>query len=145
MVGAGVALCGLLPIAANAALGGDVASVERDQRALNASRTVLHGSAYDLHIVRSADGVELHEYVDVTGRVFAVNWSGRRAIDVSTLLGAQKARYVEAARAHRGTHHVLTIHDPDLEVAVMRMPRGWSGHATLTTAVPAGVSPQDLR
>lgn len=140
-----LASCACVPLAAHAALGDDVGSVERDARALSATRNVLHGTSYDLHVIRSTDGVELHEYVDGGGRVFALHWSGPRAVNLPALLGESNARFQAAARANRGNHHVLAIHDEDLEVSLVRLPRGWEGHAVLKAAVPSGVNPRDLR
>jgi hypothetical protein len=139
------ALALALPLAARAALGGDAGSIMRDQEALGATHAVTPGALYTLHALYGADGVELHEYADASGRVFALSWQGPHAPDVGLLLGAASARYLAAARNHRGGHHVLSIREPDLEVSMLRLPRGWRGHALLPMALPLGVSRGDLR
>jgi hypothetical protein len=134
-----------LPLAASAALGGDTASVLGDQQALGATRAVIPGALYTLHELHAADGVLLREYADASGRVFALSWQGPHVPDVTHLLGAAADRYLAAAKGGRGGHHVMTIREPDLEVSLLRLPRGWRAHALLPMALPLGVSRGDLR
>jgi len=133
--------------AAHAALGGDVASVLRDHEAMRAVDVVTASTQqYDVHEGRSADGMHVRQYVErASGRVFGVAWEGPRAPDVVQLLGESADQYSAAARAHRGSHHVLSINDPDLAVTVLRLPRGWQGQAYLPSAVPAGVGRSEIR
>jgi len=133
--------------AAQAALGGDVASVLHDHEALRAADVVTASAQqYDVHEARSADGMHVRQYVDrSSGKVFAVSWDGPRSPDVGRLLGASATRYYAAARANRGNHHVLSINDPDLSVTVLRLPRGWQGQAYLPAALPAGVDRSEIR
>lgn len=142
---ASLALATIAPVTSRAALGGDVASVMRDHESLHASHTVTPTVNYDLHEGLSTDGVQLREYVDRSGKVFAVGWQGPRSPDVGRLLGSFAERYYEAARLHRGSHHVLAVDQGDLVVAVVRLPRGWRGRAYLPAAIPAGVDLATLR
>jgi hypothetical protein len=135
----------LAAAAAQAALGGDVASALRDHERLRTTHTVVPTALYDLHEGVSSNGTQLREYVDRGGKVFAVSWQGPRSPDVANLLGASAARYQGVAKARHGSHHVVTIDDADLAVTVMRLPRGWQGEAVLPRAVPAGVARADLR
>jgi hypothetical protein len=131
--------------AAAAALGGDLDSVQRDREALHATGdAVTPGVHYDLHEAKTTDGVSLRQYVDRSGKVFAVSWQGPRSPDVGALLGNYAARY-HAAQARRGNHHILTVHDGELMVTVMRLPRGWQGQALLTDALPDGVDRSEIR
>jgi hypothetical protein len=141
--------CALGTVAAapcRAALGGDVESVRRDHAALQAAEVVSPTVLYDVHESRSADGLQIREYVDrVAGKVFAVTWQGPRSPDVSALLGDYAARYAAASQEHRGSHHVLSIDAPDLAVTIVRLPRGWAGQAYLPAAIPEGVDRAELR
>jgi hypothetical protein len=138
-------MCAVASAPAAAALGGDIASVLHDHESLQATHSVTPTMQYDVHEGRTADGLQLREYVDRSGKVFAVTWRGMRSPDVGALLGAHAARYRAAARARHGGHHVLSIKDADLVVTVMRLPRGWQGQAYLPAAIPAGVNRDDLR
>jgi len=136
---AALALAIAAPVPAHAALGGDVASVLRDHESLHASHVVTPTVNYDLHEGLTTDGVQLREYADRSGKVFAIGWQGPRSPDVGSLLGTFAARYYQAARLHRGSHHVLAVDQGDLVVTVVRLPRGWLGRAYLPAAIPAGV------
>jgi hypothetical protein len=145
----GLCFCAQLGVAAarpsHAALGGDVTSVRRDHEALRATDVVTSTARYDVHEARNASDQRIREYVDRTGKVFAVTWQGPRTPDLGSLLGVYAPRYQLAARAHRGGHHALVIRDADFALSVMRLPRGWAGQALLPTAMPAGVSRAEIR
>ena len=130
---------------AEAGLGGDVASVAHDHAAIGSTHTLTSTAHYDRYDGMTADGAKLSEFVDRSGKVFAVNWSGPRSADLKSLLGpTYSARLTAAARAHPGNHHVLTINDPDLVVSLVRLQRGWLGSAHLPGAIPAGVTLGEL-
>lgn len=133
--------------AAHAALGGDVASVLRDHEALRTvDKVTVSTQQYDVHEGTSADGMRVRQYVErSSGKVFAVTWEGPRAPDIGRLLGDSADKYAAAVRAHRGSHHVLSIDDPDLSLTVLRLPRGWQGQAYLPAAVPAGMARNEIR
>jgi hypothetical protein len=143
----GIAMA-LLPVimpVAHAALGGDVASVLHDHQALRASHQVTALASYEIHEGQSPSGLHLREYVDRSGREFAVSWQSTSAANINDLLGVYAGRYQAAALGHRGGHHVLSVDAPDLKLTVVRLPRGWRGLAILPDAVPAGVSRAEIR
>ncbi len=142
---ASAALAGLAAGPVYASLGGDLPSVRHDHAAIHAADLVTSTLHYDVHEGVNASGQRIREYVDHAGKVFAVSWQGPRSPDIAGLLGAYAARYVAAARAHHGGHHVLVIADRDLSVSIIRLPRGWQGRASLPLAVPAGVAPAEIR
>lgn len=137
-------LAALAALPAHAALGGDVASVLRDGAALRASHAVTPFAAYDLHEATSADGTVLREYVDKSGKVFALSWRGPGSPNVRALLGSHAAHY-EAVRARFSSHHVVNIEEPGFAVSIVKLPRGWRGQAVLPAAIPAGVARNELR
>ena len=137
-------VAGLATLPAHAALGGDVASVLRDSAALHASHAVTPFAAYDLHEATSAEGTTLREYVDRSGKVFALSWRGPASPDVRALLGAH-AKHYEAVRSRFSNHKVVNIDEPGFVVSIVKLPRGWSGRAVLPAAIPAGVTRNELR
>jgi len=42
-------------------------------------------------------------------------------------------------------HHIVAVDEGGLVVTVLRLPRGWSGGALLASAIPAGVSRDEIR
>ena len=139
-------LCAFASSPCWAALGGDADSALRDHAALGATDVVTVNPGYDLHEVRTADGVVVRQYLDhASGKVFALSWQGPRSPAVGDLLGGFAPRYFAAARLHRTGHHVLTISNPDFVLSIFRLPRGWAGQAYVPTALPAGVDRREIR
>lgn len=145
LLGLAAGLAGLLPQPARAALGGDLGSVDRDHAALQAQRVVTPMPSYDRHELTAASGLRIREYVDRSGRVFAVSWQGPQLPDLGQLLGVYAERYAAAVRARQGTHRRLVLRAPDFELSAVRLPRGWSGLALLPAALPADLSREELR
>lgn len=133
-------------VPALAALGGNSASIETDRVAVRGiTHTVTQMQSYDRHDISTADGLQLHEYADRSGRVFAVTWQGRAVPDLRTLLGQHYAEYASAARAPRpGGHHVFAARSGHLLIQIMRLQRGFIGDARVPELVPPGVSSEGL-
>ncbi|MBV8308582.1 MAG: DUF2844 domain-containing protein, partial [Gammaproteobacteria bacterium] len=89
------ATCATAP--ALAALGGDVRSVESDRANVKGELRVTPTVAYDVHEIRTAAGVVIHEYVSRGGQVFAVSWRGPGRPDLGPLLGSYSAQLAQAA------------------------------------------------
>jgi hypothetical protein len=140
---------GLLALASSpswAALGGDAESIRRDHRALGAADLVTLRSGYELHEAQTADGTRVRQYLDpAAGRVFAVTWQGSRQPRLGEVLGSFAPRYFSAANAHRGSHHVMSVSEPDFALTILRLPRGWQGEASVPGALPAGVDRREIR
>jgi hypothetical protein len=131
--------------ASHASLGEPVSSVAHDH-------AVMHGKAlavtpttgYDRHAITTADGTHVHEYATPQGPVFAVAWSGPVLPDLKTLLASHYAQYTSAAHGHRGSHHEFSMRSDDLELRLVKLPRGFAGMASVPALVPEGVRVEDL-
>lgn len=130
--------------AAQAALGENAGSPERDHEVLRGSLVVMPTQRYDVHQM-SVSGVTVREYATRTGGVFAVTWSGTHIPDLRLLLGAYFERYVSLARNHRTGHHVLSVDTPDLVMTSIRVQRMATGQAYIPRLLPSGVSRGELR
>ncbi len=129
-----------------AGLGEPVASVARDHLALHGTaQSSTAGAGYELHETVLADGTRVRQYAVPGGRVFAVRWQGRQQPDLKVLLASHYDAYLAAARAHAGSHHVLSVSTPEVELYVMRRSRGFEGGAQAPALVPAGTTVADLR
>lgn len=133
------------PQGARAALGGTVDSVARDRTSLQGEDIVTPSANYDLHEIKAATGTTVREYVSRQGAVFALAWEGRSTPDLQQLLGDSYARYLAEARAHRGSHHLLSFSTPELVASVLRLQRSSIGHVHIPALVPAGVAVAELR
>lgn len=129
---------------AHAALGDDVASIERDHAALRGTIAIVPMQSYDVHQMTNESGTTVREYASRAGKVFAVTWSGARVPDLKQLLGVYFDRYVTAARAHRTGHHVLSVDTPELSVKVVRFQRMSNGQVLVPALLPSGVTRHEL-
>jgi hypothetical protein len=139
--------CGVLLAApaALAALGGDQASIGADQTQLQASVNVSSRPLYDVHELTLPSGTMVREFAAPGGAVFAIAWNGPALPDLRQTLGAYFGAYIEAAKANQGGHHHLAAVRADLVVQSTGHMRAFIGRAYLASAVPAGVSIDELR
>jgi hypothetical protein len=129
-----------------AGLGESAATIARDHAALHGrTLTVTSTAKYEVHESLASDGTRVREFALPGGPVFAVRFEGRHLPDLGVLLASHYAEYLAAARTHRGGHHHFAISTPTLSLEIVRGPRGFTGSARLPDAMPAGVSPQELR
>lgn len=134
----GMLLCG----GAWAKLGADLASVQEDQQAWAASstRTVLAGATLYSQVL--PNGLTVRQYVDGTGLVFAVGWSGPVLPDFERLLASQYPRYIDALRSQR---RGVSLQEADLVIESSGMMRAFSGRAFLPHKLPGALTAQDIR
>jgi hypothetical protein len=135
----------LVAPAAHAALGSTAASIEADRNQLQAQRTVTAHDLYEVHELTLPTGTTLREYRAPDGIVFAVAWTGPAKPDLSQALGAYFPGYLEAARGNGGGHNHIAATRADLVVVSSGHMRAFSGRAYLASAIPAGVSLDEIR
>jgi hypothetical protein len=131
--------------AARAALGSSAASIAADRDQLRASVRVTSHALYEVHELMLPNGVSVREYRVPDGIVFAIAWSGPAKPDLSQALGAYFPGYVEAAKANTDGHNHMSARRADLVMTSTGRMRDFAGHAYLASAVPAGVSIDELR
>jgi hypothetical protein len=128
-----------------AGLGGDTRSVMHDHEALGLTPAVTSTAEFDLYQGQSVDGTRLREYVDRSGRVFALSYRGATRPNLTSLLGSYVTRKRNTASARPRSRHLLVINDPDFALTVVHMARGWRLQANLPTSIPAGVNRAELQ
>lgn len=111
-----------------------------------AQSTVLQtpsGSSYT-HVQRQLDsGTTVHEYVDASGTVFAVAWSGPFLPDLRELLGRHFAALTAQEAAARG-RGAVKVQQPGLVIVSAGRMGAFQGRAWLPQMLPAGFDPQWL-
>jgi hypothetical protein len=143
-------LLGLLCLAfaapARASLGGAVASVESDRRALAAVRLPTRAQAgYQIHEVE-ANGTRVRQYVSPAGVVFGVAWDGLVRPDLDLLLGSYAAAWRQADRdspRSRG-RRFRAVATPRLVVETWGHMRAAQGRAFDPALLPPGVSADEI-
>lgn len=128
-----------------AALGGDAASVQADQRAMNAAEQISAGSGYQVHELRTGAGLKVREYLADGGQVFGVAWEGPMLPDLRQLLDGYFTRYTDALHAQRGGHGHREIDLGDLVVESAGHMRAFVGRAYLPQSLPQGVGADVIR
>ena len=104
-------------------------------------RAVTNKPQYRLHVIATADGSRIREYVNSAGVVFAVQWSARHKPNVSLLLGDAYAQYAAAAQqvARRGgVQRNFRQSSADLVVQASGHLHLYNGYAYHPSLLPAG-------
>lgn len=131
--------------AANAVLGGKVASVAADQKQMQATRTVTSNGRFQVHELQAGPAATVREYVSPDGTVFGVAWRGEFPPQYSQLLGSYAERLNVAARA-RHTHRApLQINEPGFVFSAAGHQRFYFGRAYIPSMVPAGVAAEEIK
>jgi hypothetical protein len=128
-----------------AALGSDAASIAADRAHFQASVNVLPHGLYDIHEMTLSTGTTVREYAAPGGVVFAIGWDGPAMPDLHQTLGVHFEEYLAAARANQDGHHHLAAQRGDLVIMSTGHMRAFAGRAYLASAVPPGVSIDELR
>ncbi len=123
---------------ANAALGSQNKSLKVFQGRLN------------LYTVSKQDSgpIQVREYNNTQGKVFAVTWKGANTPDLKETFGTHyedfNAAIKKAKETHRG-HGPLKISYKNLHIELSGKMRAVRGRAWLLSDLPQGVTPNDLQ
>jgi len=136
----------LLPLSAFAALGGDVSSVQADSVHMKGALRIMNAQAYTVHEIRAESGMVVREFVNASGKVFAVAFQGPHVPNWQQLLGDYFPQFRQAVQGNRAMNHrVVSIQEPGLVVQAGGHMRSYSGRAYLPDAIPSGVSADSVR
>jgi Protein of unknown function (DUF2844) len=128
-----------------AALGENEASVEVDRMAMAARVLRQAQPSYSVHTLTTQTGVQIRQYVNATGSVFAVRWDGPFMPDLRQLLGGHFDALVrEEARVPHAGHSKVTVSSPEVVIHSGGHMRSFHGFAYRPADFPAGVSPSEL-
>ncbi len=130
---------------ARAELGGQETSVERDRQALAMERKPARAQAgVTVHELRGPT-LAVREYVDPSGTVFAVAWSGIAPPDLPRLLGAYHDEYRAAASRPPAGRGPRRVESARIVVETWGHGRSLHGRAWLPSLVPSGASLDDVQ
>src|SRR5258708_33505564 len=99
-----LAMCAALLIScvalrAQAAWGGDTASIQADQVHMQGSRRMIAANSYTVHEIQADTGTVVREYVSADGKVFALAWQGPWLPDMRQILGGYFEQYAQAVQS----------------------------------------------
>ncbi len=130
---------------AQAALGEDADSVAADQIRLHANLQVVQRENCTMHELQVPSGGNIRQFVNESGKVFGIAWSGGWRPNLRALMGKHYDRYLAAAKEKRMGRGPLRIEIPGLVVVMGGHQRAFFGHAYLTDLLPQGFHPEDIR
>ena len=137
-----------LSLRASAALGGDLASVDADQKQLQSvKRSMRAAGNYTVYEIQTGYGTSIREYVSPAGKVFGVAWDGPYLPDLRQILSSYYDQFEQAAAQRRQLHQrgPLFIEEPGLVVYSGGHMRAYSGKAYVPEELPQGVQPGEIR
>jgi len=109
------------------------------QAAAPASSTVSTGVASYTVVQRQLDsGTTVREFVDSTGAVFAVSWSGPFLPDLKELLGVHFGSIASHGRGRGPERSRLAVQDTDAVIVSEGRMGAFEGRAWLPSRLPAG-------
>ncbi|MDS0860175.1 DUF2844 domain-containing protein [Burkholderia pseudomultivorans] len=125
------------------------ATVRATQRAMrSADGAQASAAAYTVREITLGSGTVIHEYTSVSGTVFGLAWHGPTMPDLASLLGSYFPQYtagIEAAHAARGWRAPVSVSTSDLVIRTGGHMGAFSGQAWLPTALPAGLTGNDIQ
>ena len=137
-----------LALPAQAALGGDAASIQADQVHMQGSRRMIAANSYTVHEIQADTGTVVREYVSADGKVFAVAWQGPWLPDMRQILGGYFEQYRAAVQSQNSSHiarRPVMIDQPGLVVQVGGHMRAFAGRAYIPDGLPSGVHVEDIQ
>jgi hypothetical protein len=152
LLGIGVLCAGAMPTA-YASLGGNAASIDKDQSAIGAkaSTEIAQNGAYSVTTLES-NTVTVREFINPQGVVFGVTWKGRVRPSFTQFLGSHFNEYRTAAaqqqkgalhsRRHRSAHSVRT---GSFVLESAGHMRNQMGRTYLPSEIPSGVSIDEIK
>jgi hypothetical protein len=137
----------IVPGVAHASLGGSADSVATDQHRMAVRQHgVAQAAAGVRHTLSLTNGGEVREYVNASGVVYAVRWSGPGKPDLESLLGDHFATFQAAnpGGARHGLRRPPMVNQSTLKVVAGGRPGAFWGYAWLPQNAPAGFDPSTL-
>jgi hypothetical protein len=133
------------PFSAFATLGGTESSVDVEQKNLHGVHTKTQTSQYTVHEVKASTTL-VHEYVSLSGTVFAVTWRGAARPDLQALFGAYYDEYSQARAKQSQSHgrRAMFVKAANVTVGSSGHMRDLRGKAYVPALVPAGVNVESL-
>jgi hypothetical protein len=102
---------------------------------------------FEIQQILTDNGMQVREFLNRDGIVFAVTWAGPVVPDLQQLLGAKFAVYAAAlaAREQPGLRRSVRVATTDFVVESDGHLRAYVGRAYLPQMIPIGVSAAELR
>ncbi len=128
-------------LSAHATLGGNAASVVKDQSALGATVTTTARNGYTDYALSLPRSGVVHEFVNQAGRVFEITWSKRGSRpNMNQLLGDYATRFSGKKNGGAPTSRHADRVESDFELHSKVVNRYFSGTAHIPGLIPVTLS-----
>jgi hypothetical protein len=147
---AAVALASALPCYASLGkapsdFGGTTARQAKSLAATSTGSATSAATTYTVTATTLASGTVVREYVNTSGVVFAVSWTGPFLPDLRTLLGDQfSALTTESARHPKAGHNRVNVSGSDVVIESGGHMRAYTGRAWITSLLPTGFDTDEI-
>jgi hypothetical protein len=142
---AGVLVSQVACLPAFATLGEDATTVENDRIKLKAQVRTTAIAGYTVHEIQSPTGTTVREFVNDSGKVFAVAWTGPLLPDFEQTLGKYFPEYIANASSPRVGRRHLEIQGTDFVVHSNGHMRAFYGSAYVPSLLPPNFSVEDIQ
>ena len=146
-----LALACAMPVLASAALGGAPfaagASAAVDARVARYQPLAMVQGGYRVFALEFNNATVMQEFVDASGQVFALRWSGPDVPDMGMLLGPYLPVFkasVQAAKQTGKRGGPVTVQSGGLVLVSTGVMGAFQGYAYLTALLPPGIDVQAL-
>ncbi len=130
---------------AQAVLGENAATIEKDRRQLMGQLRTISGSGYTVHEIVAPDGTKVREYVGPDGTVFGVSWRGPHPPNLFSLLGSYYTEFRDNAAQAPVRLHASVVRTPNLVVETGGPMGAYWGRAIAPGLIPQGVSEDQIQ
>jgi hypothetical protein len=132
---------------AHAALGGEIAAMETESKALNVKPTLSPSTRYTTYEF-AQHKVTIHQFASANGKIFAVAWKGQTHPNLAALMGTHYSDFQKAlAQAKKNYHGRAPV---EIEVDGFHLEMGGHamsvyGRAWLINQLPPQVDTRELQ
>lgn len=131
-----------LPLASQAELGGNLASINQEQKTFGSTLSSSPQTGYTIYSQTINPGLVLKEYLATNGNVFAITWKGPNLPNFQVVLGAYYSNYLTALQ---NNPRAIFVQNDNIVIESGGVMGGYLGRAYLPKQFPVGMTPADLQ
>lgn len=131
-----------LPLASQAELGGNLASINQEQKTFGSTLSSSPQTGYTIYSQTINPGLVLKEYLATNGNVFAITWKGPNLPNFQVVLGAYYSNYLTALQ---NNPRAIFVQNDNIVIESGGVMGGYLGRAYLPKQFPVGMTPANLQ
>ncbi|MCE7528026.1 DUF2844 domain-containing protein [Polynucleobacter sp. IMCC 30228] len=132
----------VLPMVSQAELGGNLASINLEQKTFGSTLTSSPQTGYTIYSQNINPGLVIKEYLTNNGNVFAVTWKGPNLPNFQVVLGSYYSNYLTALQ---NNPRAIFFQDDNIVIESGGVMGGYVGRAYLPKQFPAGMTSANIQ